>query len=191
MKARLFGGRHTAGSLLLLATLTIIATFALTTVASAARHWVLYKHDVLHRVETGERVVALTFDDGPDSRFTHAVLDRLSEYEATATFFVVGECVEDSPEVASRILTDGHEIGNHTQTHPMMREIAPRRIQQEIDLANRTISEACGVEPVWYRPPRRQATLTGKIEALPRLLEGLADRGFRVVSLSELVATSR
>ena len=79
----------------------------------------------------GPRRVALTFDDGP-SESTPAVLDALREYGARATFFQVGSNARRLPEVARRVLLEGHEVGNHTQTHPAFYLRTPQQIAAEI-----------------------------------------------------------
>lgn len=85
------------------------------------------------QVLTSERVVALTFDDGPDREFTPRVLDVLGQYGAKGTFFVVGRQAKRYPEIINRIVKDGHAIGNHTWDHPSLPvlSMAERRHQVE------------------------------------------------------------
>ena len=73
---------------------------------------------VLWEVKTEEKVIALTFDDGPDQTYTPQILDLLAEYDAKATFFVIGERAEKYPNLVRRLDDEGHEIANHTYTHP-------------------------------------------------------------------------
>lgn len=103
----------------------------------------------------GERpMVALTFDDGPSPRYTPAILDVLREKGVKATFFVVGNHVEKYPEIARRIVQEGHEIGNHTYTHRDLVPASRRTVLREVKQAERVIKETCGVEPRLFRPPR-------------------------------------
>ena len=76
-----------------------------------------YEDIIIKHGNEDEKVIALTFDDGPDEDFTPQVLDILKKYNVKATFFVVGEKVEWNPEIVKREYEEGHEIGNHTFTH--------------------------------------------------------------------------
>ncbi len=99
-------------------------------------------------------VVALTFDDGPDPDVTPKILDILKGYKARATFFVIGQHVEQHPELARRIVAEGHELGNHTHTHPRLFNIKlARGMQLEIERAAAIIQHITGVRPALFRPP--------------------------------------
>ena len=74
---------------------------------------------IVYQGQGDERRIALTFDDGPHPEYTAEILDILAEYGIRATFFVIGENVDLYPEVLQRTIAEGHEIGNHTQTHPL------------------------------------------------------------------------
>ena len=82
---------------------------------------------VFSRVTTEERVLALTFDDGPHPRYTHAILDLLGQYGAKATFFVIGKNLLYYAEAAKRAVREGHEIGNHTYSHPTLAAFPQRK----------------------------------------------------------------
>jgi peptidoglycan/xylan/chitin deacetylase (PgdA/CDA1 family) len=98
--------------------------------------------------------VALTFDDGPNIRTTPRVLTLLERNHIRATFFVVGRAVDRNPELIHRMVRDGDEIGNHTQTHAHLNFLLTRRaIDREIDLAQTTIAKASGSSPRYLRPP--------------------------------------
>ncbi len=104
---------------------------------------------------TKERVVALTFDDGPNGPFTDAVLDILRREGVKATFFLIGMNARLYPEVAARIARDGHVIGNHTDSHPAGFALRPARYQRvEIDRAEESIHAVTGVYPHLFRPPQ-------------------------------------
>ncbi len=101
-----------------------------------------------------EKLIALTFDDGPDPEETPLILDLLSQYQAKATFFVLGKKVEQYPELAAREVLEGHEIANHTYTHryfnrPITREV----LNSEITRTDEAILRATGQKPVLFRPP--------------------------------------
>ena len=98
------------------------------------------------------RAVALTFDDGP-SEATPEILDILARHNASATFFVCGANVERLPEVARAIAAAGHEIGNHSHTHPYFFLRSPRAIEADLRRAQETIQAHTGVRPVWFRAP--------------------------------------
>jgi peptidoglycan/xylan/chitin deacetylase (PgdA/CDA1 family) len=96
--------------------------------------------------------IALTFDDGP-SPWTPAILDLLAGRGARATFFVVGEAVERHGEIVRRALAEGHELGNHTQTHASASSIDDDRLRRELERANASIEGATGIVPRLARPP--------------------------------------
>ncbi|HYQ89350.1 MAG TPA: glycosyltransferase [Candidatus Binatia bacterium] len=104
---------------------------------------------------TKERVVALTFDDGPNGPFTDAVLDILHREGVKATFFLIGKNARLYPDVAARIAREGHVIGNHTDSHPAGFALATARFQRaEIDRAEESIHAVTGVYPHLFRPPQ-------------------------------------
>jgi peptidoglycan/xylan/chitin deacetylase (PgdA/CDA1 family) len=96
--------------------------------------------------------VALTFDDGP-SRWTPLVLDLLREYEAHATFFVIGARVREHPDLVKRIVAEGHELGNHTVTHPRLTEIEEDEVRREIQGGQDAVEEVLGETPRLFRAP--------------------------------------
>lgn len=98
--------------------------------------------------------MAITFDDGPDPRFTSQILDILAEYDVKATFFLVGRHVEEYPDIARRILDEGHDIGNHTYSHRSLVPLHPDRVYQEILRSEEIIAEVTGQRPYLFRPPR-------------------------------------
>jgi peptidoglycan/xylan/chitin deacetylase (PgdA/CDA1 family) len=106
-----------------------------------------------NRIETSRPVVAMTFDDGPHPQLTPKLLDLLKERNIRATFYVIGKNVEAYPEIARRIVEEGHEIGNHTFTHPALSKIGAARVKTEIDRTNTAIRQATGVMPRTMRPP--------------------------------------
>jgi len=106
----------------------------------------------VHRGPAGRKAIALTFDDGP-SESTPQVLELLSRYGVPATFFQVGVNVMRLPEVAREVAAAGHEIGNHSQTHPLFCFHSAAFIFQELDRAQSSIQAATGVTPTLVRAP--------------------------------------
>jgi len=96
--------------------------------------------------------VALTFDDGP-SVYTEGLLDLLLAHNARATFFVLGKSARVQPETIARMAREGHEIGNHSWSHPNMMQITDAQVVEQIDLTNALVAEITGVAPRHFRPP--------------------------------------
>jgi peptidoglycan/xylan/chitin deacetylase (PgdA/CDA1 family) len=99
------------------------------------------------------RRLALTFDDGPDPTRTPLLLDALAELGVKATFFLLGKKVEAHPELAARIAREGHEIGNHTYSHPYLPLASSERVARELAITDALIERATGVVPAIARPP--------------------------------------
>jgi len=97
--------------------------------------------------------LVLTFDDGPDRVFTPEILDELKDLGVKATFFLIGENVERYPEVTRRILREGHEIGNHTFTHPNMGAVSYRRLMLEFNTTQRALEAVLGRSTILFRFP--------------------------------------
>jgi peptidoglycan-N-acetylglucosamine deacetylase len=99
-----------------------------------------------------EDVIASSFDDGPGP-WTIPILDLLADYGVTATFFVCGDSIPGREEILKRCAADGHEIGNHTTTHPDLRTLDEGVIRNELELAGERIELVLGVAPRVFRPP--------------------------------------
>lgn len=102
---------------------------------------------------TKEKKIALTFDDGPHYKYTDKILDILEKYGVKATFFVIGENAERHPEKVKRIASLGHEIGNHTYSHPHLKTVSGTELGEEIQKASDVICKLTGKKPVLFRPP--------------------------------------
>ena len=109
--------------------------------------------DYVARVNTTERVVALTFDDGPNPVQTPRVLDVLDQHHVKATFFMMGRNVERYPEVAREVLRRGHEIGNHSYSHPKLILMSPRRVRDEIERTDKLLRDIGVSGEIHFRPP--------------------------------------
>jgi peptidoglycan/xylan/chitin deacetylase (PgdA/CDA1 family) len=107
----------------------------------------------LLRVDGRGRTMVLTFDDGPDPRYTPAVLDILAEYDVRAMFFVCGEMAADHPQLLARMADEGHVVGNHTWSHPLLTELTRRQIRSEMARTCDVIEDAYGERPRWFRAP--------------------------------------
>ena len=101
---------------------------------------------------TGNKVIALTFDDGPGPYTAH-LLDILDQYGAKATFFLIGSKVSGQASVARSIQARGHQLGNHSWSHPELPKLSVDQIAGEIDRTNEAIRQATGVKPTILRPP--------------------------------------
>ena len=106
----------------------------------------------IYRGPRDGRAIALTFDDGP-SPSTPAILELLNRHEARATFFQCGMHVRRLPAIAQEVIGAGHEIGNHTDTHPPLWFRSSAFIADEIARAQQCIGEAAGVNARWFRAP--------------------------------------
>jgi cellulose synthase/poly-beta-1,6-N-acetylglucosamine synthase-like glycosyltransferase/peptidoglycan/xylan/chitin deacetylase (PgdA/CDA1 family) len=97
--------------------------------------------------------VAFSFDDGPDPAWTPKILDILKKYNVKATFMVIGEQAADNPGLLKRYIREGHEIGNHTFTHPDISEISDFQLRSELNLTERLFASKLGIQPLFFRPP--------------------------------------
>ncbi|MEU4649026.1 polysaccharide deacetylase family protein [Nocardia fluminea] len=194
---------------------------------------------LVDRVETEDKVVALTFDDGPTVR-TPDVLRTLAQSRVPATFYLVGEDLAEHPEYGAAIVAAGHEIGNHSYTHRRMVLVSGDTVRDEIERTDAEIRRAGYPGPISFRPPygkklwtlphyladHDRTTVTWDVEpdsaggasreaivgdtlararpgsiillhvmhgqeslaAVPEIVEGLRARGYRFVTVSELLA---
>jgi peptidoglycan-N-acetylglucosamine deacetylase len=97
--------------------------------------------------------VVLTFDDGPDPVYTPQILEILKKYNVKASFFIVGENGEVNPDIVERIYREGHELGNHTYTHPNVADITAGRTKLELNTTQRLVQELTGHSMIMFRPP--------------------------------------
>ncbi|MFC5602461.1 polysaccharide deacetylase family protein [Sporosarcina koreensis] len=103
---------------------------------------------------TDQKRVALTFDDGPDPRFSNGVLDVLKQYNVPATFFVLGSRAVANPEIVKRMQNEGYVIGNHTYTHPnLVKESDLATLEQEVTRTEDALNEIIGYRTKLFRPP--------------------------------------
>ncbi|OPG12748.1 hypothetical protein B1L11_12525 [Microbispora sp. GKU 823] len=119
------------------------------------------------------KCIALTFDDGPWP-YTPALLDTLKKHKAKATFFLLGRKVAYRPELTRRIYEEGHDIGNHTWTHPSLTKLSDSEVLEEVSSTSNIINQTIGKMPDYMRPPNgatdsRIASLMADL-GLPQIL---------------------
>src|SRR5204863_3542165 len=133
-----------------------------------------------HQGAGGEHQVAITFDDGPDPRWTPKILDILKAANVKAAFFLVGVNAERYPGLVRRIVAEGHEIGNHTYYHPNLALCWPEHIRVELNATQLLIETITGRSTTLFRPPYAADTSPSKItELIP--LQLAQDLGYLVV----------
>jgi peptidoglycan/xylan/chitin deacetylase (PgdA/CDA1 family) len=226
-------------------TLGTLVTVCVLTVAAwkvSNLHSFQFFGELVHRVETDEKVVALTFDDGPSPANTEAVLAVLARHHVKATFFMVGRNIEQHRALATRVLAEGHEAGNHSYSHKRLVFKSPAFVEAEISKTDTLLRELGVKGDIPFRSPFGKKLLVqpwvlsrqgkrnvlfdvvpddsatqdaelitrrvldgtrpgsiillhdgwakkpGTLEATGRIIEGLQARGFRFVTVSELLA---
>ena len=112
-----------------------------------------YCGEIFSHYNNGDMKIALTFDDGPHDKYTPEILDILNDYNIKATFFVIGTNAELYPNIISRTIREGHEIGNHTYHHDKYRDNDVNNIENEIDMNERVLYEIAEYKPKLFRPP--------------------------------------
>ncbi len=191
-------------------------------------------------IDTTAPIAALTFDDGPHTTNTPRLLDILKKRNVRATFYVVGQNVANYPDIARRIVDEGHEIANHSWSHPWFTKMSDNAVRSQLQRTHDIIRETTGVEPRNMRPPygaissrqkvwihsefgyptimwsldpldwknRNAGVVSSRIlsqtqpgaiilahdihattvAAMPTVIDGLLERGYRLVTVSELIA---
>ena len=109
--------------------------------------------EIYSRVETTEKVVALTFDDGPSRLQTNEILSILRDENVKATFYLIGNEIEKNQGEAEKMIAEGHEIGNHTYNHERMILVSPSFVKNEIDKTDELIKKASYKGEITFRPP--------------------------------------
>jgi peptidoglycan/xylan/chitin deacetylase (PgdA/CDA1 family) len=199
------------------------------------------KVNVVWMGNTTEKVVALTFDDGPDPLYTTQILTILQKEQIPATFFLVGRNVQKYPLLVRKEIINGHTIGGHTFSHPRLSTLSVDQIRTQLDKTDGIIQKISGKKPLYFRSPYEElnenilrvsyfehkqiilSTITlehalsktpkakaervirmvfpgaiilahdgrlnrhSTVQALPYLIEGLQKKGYRFVSLPELL----
>jgi peptidoglycan-N-acetylglucosamine deacetylase len=107
----------------------------------------------IDQIGTARMKIAISFDDGPDPQWTPKILDILKEKNVPAAFFVIGNVANQHPDILKREYAEGHEIGNHTFTHPKFDEISHTELRWQLNLTERLIESTLGVKSILFRPP--------------------------------------
>jgi peptidoglycan-N-acetylglucosamine deacetylase len=124
-------------------------------------------------MDSAVKQVALTFDDGPNGDYTLAILDILKSYDIKAAFFFPGKNLERSPQIALKVKSMGHIIGNHTYAHPHLNTMRPEQVLSEIEKAESVFRDILGFKPRYFRPPYGECN-----DGVRRLI---IKRGYRIV----------
>jgi len=192
------------------------------------------------RVHVDGPYIAMSFDDGPHGTLTPRLLDLLAAHHVKANFFVIGENVAEHPEIVARAAREGHEIGNHSWSHPNFGKMSDEAVRRDLRKTDDAIRSATGTRPILLRPPYGSITARqkkwinqefgykiilwdvdpldwkrpgaaavcnrivrgtrpgsivlshdihpGTIEAMPATLDQLEAKGFKFVTVSELIA---
>jgi len=133
----------------------------------------------IKKVDVEEKLVALTFDDGPDPKYTPRVLDFARGHHIPLTFFLLGERVRLHPELARRMLAEGHAIGNHTWSHTVLIGLSEAEDGAEIEACEAEIEKICGYHTKLFRPPK------GKVDET--VARAAATRGYEIILWSVAV----
>jgi len=131
------------------------------------------KDNVYSCVGTDEKIIALTFDDGPHPKYTDEILDILSEYNVKATFFVIGKNAESYPKKLKRIAEEGHEIGNHTYSHITAGKSSEAGFHAELERTHGIIKRITGKDTVLFRPPTGYCNTTA--------VKSAADMNYKII----------
>lgn len=122
--------------------------------------------DAFYKVQTSGKLVALTFDDGPDPRYTEEIGQILADAGAQGTFFVLGAHAAQHPEIVRTLMAQGHEIGNHTWSHPSLKLKSPATIRQELESTDNLLRKLGYTAPIHFRSPYGHSWFT-----LPEVLK--------------------
>ena len=107
--------------------------------------------------------IAMTFDDGPHATNTPKLLEMAAERHIKLTFFVLGECVEQNPDVLRREVAEGHEIGNHSWSHPNLAKLSDADVRSQLQRTEDIIVKTAGIKPRLMRPPYGELTKRQRI----------------------------
>ena len=108
---------------------------------------------VIEQYGYNPKEVALSFDDGPDPKWTPKILDILRDKDVKGTFMMIGSEAAENVGLMKRVEREGHEIGNHTWSHPDISEISNQQLDLELKLTERLFASKLGVQPLYFRPP--------------------------------------
>ncbi|NLY85599.1 MAG: polysaccharide deacetylase family protein [Tissierellia bacterium] len=133
--------------------LVILVYISVKTTGNIAQVFLPTKELPIYSVETNEKKVAISFDAAWGNEYTSFILDTLDKYNIKSTFFLVGFWVDKYPEDVKEIAKRGHDVGNHSTTHPNMSQLSKEKIIEELRTTGDKIEELTGVKPILFRPP--------------------------------------
>jgi peptidoglycan-N-acetylglucosamine deacetylase len=140
----------------------------------------------------GSRLLALTYDDGPNDPYTWRVLEMLEHHGVKATFFLIGQFVQQKPDIARALVEAGHAIGSHTWDHPNLIFCPTSEVRRQLEQAQKAIFDATGVKPNLFRPPfggRRPTTLrTVRASGLLPIMWNVTCYDWKATSARQIVA---
>ena len=151
-----------------------------------AEHYLQYPSPyVLRQFGTANKAIALTFDDGPDPRWTPQILRVLEQHGVPGTFFVIGQQAAQYPGIVRQAWQDGDDLGNHTYTHPHIALVSPLRASLEVNATQRILESITGHMSLLFRPPFGESPDTGKLgpQDLAMMLQMQRD-GFVIVGMN-------
>lgn len=133
--------------------LLVLVWFLITVCSSFFIGWNYHLKSLHSNRKSKKNQVSITFDDGPDPIFTPKVLKLLKEYGAKATFFCIGQHIENHPEILKQIIADGHSVGNHTYSHSKsFGFFSSEKVKDELRKTTSTVKRITGLEMNLYRP---------------------------------------
>ena len=136
---------------------------------------------VFHEGAGDEHAVTLTFDDGPDPKWTPQILDILKERNIKACFFMLGSQAEANPGLVRRIVREGHEIGNHTYTHPNIAETSDNQIRLELNATQFLLESITGRSTILFRPPYNADSNPDRLKDILPLKQVQDNLGYLIV----------
>jgi peptidoglycan/xylan/chitin deacetylase (PgdA/CDA1 family) len=143
-------------------------------------------------LEPGSRLLALTYDDGPNDPWTFRLLDVLERHEVKATFFLIGRFVQQRPDIARALVDAGHAIGSHSWDHPNLIFCSAAETRRQLDQTQNAILDATGVNVTIFRPPfggRRPASLrVARLLGLKTVMWNVTCKDWTPRSAGEIVA---
>ena len=125
--------------------------------------------NIINQVQTDQKVIAITFDDGPNPYYTPQILEIFQKVSGKATFYMIGQQMNEQPAIVEAVVEQLHEIGNHTYSHPKLTELNQDNASKELNQTDMFIREMTGESPATFRPPyldfnERVASLTEKLD---------------------------
>jgi peptidoglycan/xylan/chitin deacetylase (PgdA/CDA1 family) len=143
-------------------------------------------------LEPASRLLALTFDDGPNDPYTLQIMEVLQRHSVKATFFLIGQYVQQKPEIARALVAAGHAIGSHTWSHPQLIFEQVHELRRQLVQTRQILLDATGADTKIFRPPfggRRPATLrTVKAFGLQTVMWNVSSHDWSAKSAGEIVA---